>query len=575
MQNTLRSAIVKQIARSLKQCRNERNDRKVNVVSELTVKYNSGEEAYSYSFPVQSKEHSLEDCVNDIRKSDLTNIFDDIAFEQEKFNCTTIRFNVSREKHIKSVVENYRDSVAPPVLPGNARNLIVEFSSPNIAKPFHFGHLRSTITGNYVANISDYLGHRVKRINYLGDWGTQFGLLQLGVEQAKFTEEDMEKNPLALLQKAYISANEQAKVDPSVNERARTLFRKLETGEDTVLHQAWAKYKEYTIEELESTYSRIGISFDEYHWESTYNARNVEAIIAAMESGNILETDEQNRKVVRVTTEKSIPVLKSDRTTLYITRDIAAAIDRYDKNKFDSMYYVVDNTQSAHFYNLIAILKKMGSPCADRLEHIGFGRINGMSSRKGTAVRLDDILNEMRAVMRENQTLGVNTKVDLTADEPSADILGISAIIVNNFKHRRKKDYTFDWNKIFEDVKGDSGTRLQYSHCRLTSLEENSGAILARECDPSLLRESCVDALILALARFDEAVLKSFQTLEPCILTIYLFSLSNAINGALKTLTVKNQPSDLQNQRLLLFHAAKNVLAQGMRLLGLVPLKKM
>ncbi|XP_071652087.1 probable arginine--tRNA ligase, mitochondrial isoform X2 [Temnothorax longispinosus] len=474
---------------------------------------------------------------------------------------------------VKEVLEHNCSTVSPPTFVNNKKNIIVEFSSPNIAKPFHVGHLRSTIIGNYVANINSFVKNNVKRINYLGDWGTQYGLIQLGINMADINEDEMRRNPIKALYTAYITANKLAETDSSILDRARKIFNDLENGTG-VTYEQWIAFKQYTVEELTKVYGRIGITFDEYHWESMYNAKNIEKIITLMEKMQLLLRDEQNRKVVNLDNEKSVPIIKSDGSTLYIARDIAAAIDRFEKNNFDCMYYVVDNTQASHFSNLLEILKRLQMPWAERLKHVKFGRLHGMRTRKGNMVFLEDILDITRDIMKQKQIDSHTTKVRLDSSDKSSDILGISAMIVNDLKRKRQRDYTFDWNTAF-DLKGDTGVKLQYTHCRLVSLERTCGAVLTLECEPSLLQEDIVDDLVVLIAKFEEVVLKSYEELEPCILTAYLFNLSNAINKAFSLLKVKDELPDLASQRLLLFHVARNVLAQGMKLLGLIPLEEM
>lgn len=278
----------------------------------------------------------------------------------------------------------------------------MEFSSPNIAKPFHVGHLRSTIIGNYVANINSFVKNNVKRINYLGDWGTQYGLVHVGMTVADIDEDEMRRNPIRTLHTAYVAANKLAETDSSILDRARKIFNDLENGTG-VANEQWKTFKQYTVEDLTKVYNRIGITFDEYHWESMYNAKNIEEIITLMEKMQLLVRDEQNRKIVNLDNEKSVPIIKSDGSTLYIARDIAAAVDRFEKNNFDCMYYVVDNTQASHFSNLLEILKRMQMPWAERLKHVKFGRLHGMRTRKGNMVFLEDILNTTRDIVKQKQ----------------------------------------------------------------------------------------------------------------------------------------------------------------------------
>ncbi|XP_076176986.1 arginyl-tRNA synthetase, mitochondrial [Ptiloglossa arizonensis] len=523
---------------------------------------------YCFVLPLNSKYYNVEGEVQNIIQNHSDDIFDKITIKN-----SIISFNVLRDKYVKTILESNYSGLIPPLLLDKNKNIIVEFSSPNIAKPFHMGHLRSTIIGNYIANMNDFLQNKVKKINFLGDWGTQIGLIQLGLEKLNIDNIKMQTNPIKSLYEAYVLANNLAQTDPSIKQCARNIFRQLEF-EDTIISQQWQTFKDYTIQELEKTYKRIDISFDEYHWESMYTAKSINKVISLMNKLQLLIKDDVNRLVMPLSELDKVSIIKSDGSTLYLTRDIAAAIDRFEKNKFDAMYYVVDNGQTLHFSTLVKILTKMKMPWADKLKHVKFGRIRGMSTRKGTAVFLEDFLNEAKEVMRCNQRCNFTTKVTLDELDNSADVLGISAIIINDFKRIRTKDYEFNWNVIF-NVDGDTGIKLQYTHCRLSTLEYSSGATLTRECDPSLLKEKEVDDLIILISKFDEVVLQSYEELEPYILTKYLFCLCNTLTKALVRLRIKGEPSDLGNQRLLLFYIAKVTLGKGMKLLGLTPLKEM
>lgn len=362
---------------------------------------------YSFLLPLKSRQYDIQNEVQNIINNELNDGFD-INIENN-----VASFNLSRERCIKEVLEHNCSVVSAPTFVDNKKNVIVEFSSPNIAKPFHMGHLRSTIIGNYIANINSFVENNVKRINYLGDWGTQYGLIQLGVDMAGITKDEMKKSPVKTLYTAYVTANKLNETDPSVLEQAREIFNDLENRAG-VTYEQWKMFKQYTVEELKKTYGRIGIVFDEYHWESMYNAKSMEKIIALMERMQLLITDEQKRKVVSLDNGRSLPVIKSDGSTLYIARDIAAAIDRFEKNHFDRMYYVVDNTQAEHFSNLFAILKRMELPWVERLRHVKFGRLHGMRTRKGTVTFLEDILDTARDIMKQKQADSFSTLILLS-----------------------------------------------------------------------------------------------------------------------------------------------------------------
>ncbi|XP_017794780.1 PREDICTED: probable arginine--tRNA ligase, mitochondrial [Habropoda laboriosa] len=565
MSNYMRSMIFKKVIKPLQNIDNAYQHK---IMSNLNVKFNSIGGIYSFELLLKSNDYDITNEVESIIKNDVRDTFDNITVKDN-----TVYFGIQRDKYVKKILENNLVGVTPPLLVDNSKNIIIEFSSPNIAKPFHLGHLRSTVIGNCISNVNTFLQNEVTKVNYLGDWGTQFGYIQLGIEMSNTDNMELQTDPIKTLYKVYVEANKLATCNPEIHERAKEIFKNLELG-DSVNYNNWKTIKNFTAVELEKTYKRIGVVFDKYDWESLYTSKNINKMINLMEEMQLLTLDDVNRKVVSVSEERSIPIIKSDGTTLYLTRDIAAAIDRFEKNKFDAMYYVVDYSQSDHFSNLITILNKMKLPWVDRLKHVKFGRVHGMSTRKGTAVFLEDILNEAKEKMKQRQLATKTTKIPLNEMDVISDILGVSGIIIHNLKQNRMHNYEFNWNTML-DLKGDTGIKLQYTHCRLCSLKELSGATLVGECDPSLLKELQVDTLITLISQFDEVVLKCYEELEPCTLTIYLFHLSKAINLAFKNLRIKGESNDLGNQRLLLFHVAKITLAQGMKLLGLTPLEKM
>ena len=369
--------------------------------SHLTLKYNYTDEAFSFLFPLKAKEYNLLNDAESLTTCENENFVRNIEHIKSHYK-QQLSFQLDRNQYVKEILNNNIQQITLPYLNENPRNVVVEFSSPNIAKPFHVGHLRSTIIGNYIANLNRFLSNKVTTINYLGDWGTQFGFVQLGLKLANISESALKEDPINSLYKAYVYANNLSKEDPTINDKAREIFKLLEEGNDESLKE-WEILRRHTVEELKKTYSRIGIKFDEYHWESMYNAKKLETLFSELERLQLLTTDEESRKVIRLGDKRIVPLLKSDGSTLYITRDIAAAIDRFNEYKFDDMYYVVDNAQSEHFTRLVSILERMEFPWAKRLKHVKFGKIRGMSTRKGTAVFLNDILDETRAVMKEKQ----------------------------------------------------------------------------------------------------------------------------------------------------------------------------
>lgn len=336
--------------------------------------------------------------------------FDDTYIEKVRTvpssgrNAAKVEFQLHPQAFVENVLRNKSN---PPPQP-NSEHVVVEYSSPNIAKPFHVGHLRSTIIGNVLANLHQHLGYRTTRLNYLGDWGTQFGLLALGVELNNVSDKTMQTSPIETLYKAYVVANKAAEESPEITQQARDLFTALEAGTDEKMAKKWQQYRQYTIEDLSKVYSRLGVHFDSYEWESQYSQQQIRAVLDRMREADLLHRESDGREIV-IVDGRRIPVIKSDGSTLYLARDIAALLTRLDRFDFSRLLYVVDNGQADHFNALF----KTASSLSDRLslenlQHVKFGRIHGMSTRQGTAIFLKDVLDEARDIMREKRNLSAS-----------------------------------------------------------------------------------------------------------------------------------------------------------------------
>ena len=293
-----------------------------------------------------------------------------------------------------------------------------------------------------------------------------------------------------------------------------------------------------------------------------------------------MSTLEDGRQVIDFDSKRRVVVTKSDGSSLYISRDIAAALHRLDSFQPDKILYVVEHGQSNHFSNLFEIVSRLAPFSKSQFKHVMFGRIQGMSTRKGTAIMLSDILHEAKERMLEKMESTMTTKVEQTEEkEHVAEILGISALLINDLKQKKTQNYKFSWNEALKSS-GNSGIRLQYSHSRLNNLiTENSAYQLTTEdlanLNVELLSEPEAAQLILRLAQFDEALAETYKDLQPSILVRYLFALCDDTSKAIKVLQVKGSSEEIAALRLALFQVAKNVLSYGMSILGLTPLNKM
>ncbi|CAI5684098.1 unnamed protein product [Oreochromis niloticus] len=415
---------------------------------------------------------------------------------------------------------------------------LVEYSSPNIAKKFHAGHLRSTIIGNFIANLKQSLGNDVIRMNYLGDWGMQFGLLGAGFGQFG-SPEKLKQNPLQHLFEVYVRVNKEAENNEDMKQAARDFFRQLEQHESHAV-SLWQQFRDITVKEYRHIYERLGVHFDVYSGES-FHQDQAQEVVQQLQSRGLLKTSEKGTGVVDLSPNRDVTnvctVLRSDGTTLYITRDIAAAINRKEKYSFDEMIYV------------------------------------GMKTRTGEVVFLEDVLDEARARMLNNMSKSKTTK-ELENPEDTAEKVGISALIIQDFKGPLQSDYKFDWDRMLQ-AQGDTGVFLQYTHARLCSLKQTKKGVEAVAFDPSLLSEQTCTAILQHLLRYDEVLYQSAQDLQPKHLVNFLLKLCHLIASAHRDLPVKGSPEAVAQARLRLFSGACSVLANGMRILGITPVNKM
>ncbi|CAG9090542.1 unnamed protein product [Plutella xylostella] len=531
-----------------------------NYIRNMQVTHKHGTNNFFIDFNIASENKLKKPTING---TDFTNGIKYLQTENENM----LRFSINRDMFMKNVIEGINKK---PSIHEVGKNIVMDFSSPNIAKPFHVGHLRSTIIGNFIANINRHFNNNVTRINYLGDWGTQFGLLQVGMKAKNISVADLKDNPIRSLYETYVFANKLAATDQSVQDEARKYFANIEQGKTNL--ESWKQIRDVTVKELQNVYKRLGITFDEYHWESDYNGGAIKDLMSNLEQRNIIRTDELGKKVATYK-DRNITVLKSDNSTLYISRDIAALIDRYNKYKFDKMLYVVDNSQTDHFAAVFNLAKQIDEKFANGCEHVKFGRIKGMSTRSGNVVFLNDILDEAKLKMYEKQKESKNTRSS-AMDEETCDTLGTTAVIINDLKQRRQKDYTFEWDRALQS-EGDSGIKLQYLHCRLWSLESNCGVKLPQDFDPQYLPEPIVSDVIAELAKFEDTLQRSADEYEACILVNYLFRLARLVNRMFNELNVKNVSPELASQRLVVFHTARLVVKSGLEILGVKPLQEM
>uniref|UniRef100_A0A8C2SVF7 Probable arginine--tRNA ligase, mitochondrial n=1 Tax=Coturnix japonica TaxID=93934 RepID=A0A8C2SVF7_COTJA len=423
----------------------------------------------------------------------------------------TVNFTINRELLAKTVLQQVlkdgtqygTKSELFSAVP--KQKTVVEFSSPNIAKKFHIGHLRSTIIGNFIANLKAALGHEVTRINYLGDWGMQFGLLGVGFQQFG-DKEKLKSSPLQHLFEVYVQINKAA-ADENTKKLAMDFFRKLEEHDEQAL-SLWKEFRDFSIKEYTQIYKRLGVHFDEYSGESFYHEKSRE-VLKMLEDKGLLQKTIKGTGVVDLSEKKDLSslstVIRSDGTSLYITRDLAAAIDRMNKYNWDTMIYVTDRNQSSHFQHLFRILKLMGYDWVDRCQHVSFGLVQGMKTRKGEVIFLEDVLDEVRSRMLENMASAKTTK-EVEDPVETAEKVGLAALIIQDFRGLLSSDYQFSWDRALQS-RGDTGVFLQYTHARLHSLEQMHGNEPVTDVNVACLQEPGAISVLQHLLSFREWLL--------------------------------------------------------------------
>ncbi|ADM11984.1 arginyl-tRNA synthetase [Encephalitozoon intestinalis ATCC 50506] len=455
---------------------------------------------------------------------------------------------------------------------GKGKRMVVEYSSPNIAKIFHIGHLRTTILGQFIVNLLKASGYETVSMNYFGDWGKQFGFVLLGYSKYG-SEEELEKDPLKHLFNVYVKISADAKENPEVDLEAREIFRKMEEENDEWCMNLWKRFRELSVEKYKSLYERLNVRFDVYSGESLYNKKGKEIVEAYKE----VKTDEDGSKVFDLGKNRKVLVMKNDGTTLYITRDIAAAIERLEKYSPEKIIYVVSTEQNKHFEDLFKILGILGHD-ESKFLHVSYGLVAGMSTRAGKAQFLEDIIQESTSVMKKVM-MSDSTKNSFTMDEidQTAEVLAISTLLVMDFTARRVKGYEFDIEKRARNTSG-TGPYLQYAHCRLKSIESRNSDVDYSDIntiDFSLIHVPEVFNLVYKLLWFEHAVEKCLDDYEPSRIVTYLQDLASCVNVAINSLKVLGVEKELARARLLVLSSARIVLHNGLKILGATPLNKM
>lgn len=460
---------------------------------------------------------------------------------------------------------------------GKEKNIVIDYSAPNIAKQFHIGHLRSTVIGGALYNIYKYLGYNVTGVNHLGDYGTQFGKLIEGYKMWG-KEYNIEKDPINELTKIYIRINEACKENEEILENCRNNFKKLEDGDQECV-EIWKKFRELSLKEFQKVYDLLGSKFDSWNGESFYSDKMPEVIDILQKTGKLVES--QGAKIIDLE-DKGINtpciIEKSNGSTTYATRDLAAILYRARTYDFDKALYVTSYEQVLHFKQVFEVAKLLGldEKYTKGLEHVSFGMVllptGKMSTREGNVIRLDELLKE--AISRAKEIIEQKNP-ELENKEEVAKKVGIGAVIFNDLSASRIKDEVFDWDAIL-NFQGETGPYIQYTYVRTKSVLEKAGYLpKIEEVKVENLTDECSQEILKLIYNFQDILVQVTDKNEPSILSRYLIDLAKAYSSFYNENKIIVEDKDIQNARVYLTYATSAVLKQGAKLLGIEMPEKM
>ncbi len=545
-----------------------------NEVIENLIEIPPKSEMGDYAFPCFQLSKVMKKAPNVIAE-ELRNLISTEGFEKIENLGPYLNFFVDKGIFAESIINkilNEGDEFGASNA-GKGKTVCVEYSSPNIAKPFHVGHLSTTVIGNSLYKIFKKEGYNVVGINHLGDWGTQFGK-QISAYNRWVDKSALEKSPIDELLRIYVKFHEEAKKDPILEEEARANFKALENGDEKAI-ALWNKFRELSLKEFERVYDILGIKFNSLAGEAFYNDKIDIAVKELKEKGLLVES---NGAQVVMLEEYNMPpciVLKGDGASIYATRDLAAAMYRKKTYDFYKCIYVVGNPQALHFKQVFKVLELAGHEWAKDCVHVGFGLVKfadrKFSTRNGSVILLDDLLRE--AVTKTMEIINQKNP-NLNNKEETAKKIGVGAVKFMYLKNSRDKDIVFDWKEILS-FDGETGPYVQYSYARGSSIL-NKGSKCTEAPSYSKLCSKEEFELVKLIEGFNDVIVLALDKLEPSILTRYIIEVSKTFNKFYNAYSVLNSEDEgLKAARLNLVKATLQVIKNGLDLLGIDIVKEM
>ena len=465
-------------------------------------------------------------------------------------------------KDVLTQKENYGHSDL-----GKGKTIVLDFSSPNIAKPFHIGHIRTTVIGNSLYKIYDSQGYDTVRVNHLGDYGTQFGKLIVAFKLWG-SKEAVEANPIPELLKLYIQFHDEAEKHPEMEDEARAWFTKLENG-DQEAKELWQWFRDESLKEFSRVYDLLDIEFDSYNGESFYSDK-MDRVIDIIKDKELLQ-ESQGTNIVDLEEYNMPPALitKNDGSTLYMTRDLAAALYRKENYDFEKCIYVVGSQQSLHFQQLFKVLELVGFEWAKDMVHVPFGMValeeGTMSTRKGRVVFLEDVLKQ--AIEKTKETMLSKNPNALNVEEIARQV-GVGAVVFQELSNSRIKDYTFSWDRTLS-FDGETGPYVQYTHARCCAVLRKANEEVTTDINYDLLNDVDSAEVLKVIASFNKNILNAMRKNEPHIITRFVLDLAQAFNKFYHDNAILVDDAELRKARLALVAATRQALENGLKLLGM------
>lgn len=520
-----------------------------------------------YAFPCFQLAKTLRKAPPLIASDIAEKIGDNDIIEKLEVQGAYLNFFIKKDVFVKSMIENADKENFGASDIGKGKTICIDYSSPNVAKNFHVGHLRTTIIGNSLYKIFSKLGYQVERINHLGDWGTQFGKLIVAYKKWG-SKEAVEKNGISELMRLYVKFHDEAADDATLNDQAREWFSQMEQGNEEAL-SIWQWFVDISLIEYKRTYNLLGMEFDHYLGESFYRDKTAD-VVKRLQDANLLEESE-GAQIVNLDDYNMAPclIMKKDGSSIYATRDLAAIFYRKDTWNFDKCLYVTGQEQKLHFAQVFKVVELLGNDWAkDSLVHIPYGLVSlegaKLSTRSGNIIYAEDIL--LQAIEKVKQTI-MEKNPDLEDKDEVAKIVGVGAIIFHDLYNQRIKDVSFKWDKVL-NFDGETGPYVQYTYVRCASILRNVTYDENAAIDYNLLLDNEAISLLKEINRFPEVILDAAEKYEPCVIARFAMDVAQSFSRFYNADRVNVEDEALRNARVKLVSMTKRTLKDALALLG-------